>query len=613
MGNLPTLKVLLDNAAATGLFPFDITAYVMAIDGYQLNRGRDDWQSAVTAGELSLTLNNSDGRFTPGSTLIASPTPIVVDRRIRVQEIVNGVTYTRFTGYVKSWPVEWSETVASFAKVRLSAVDAQARGERRPLRSLATEEIMIDNPTAYYPLSEPAAATTAGDASGHTSPPLAITGSGTALTFGTTLGVTDGLSCVQFNGGTYLHNTIPSVYVPTGAAYTLECFFSNSATTANTAILMSVDAGMDGFTGSSLFIGINPAGKLVASGAGFTSSASVNDGVVHHAFYAVTAGGVGNLFLDGVSVAFGASAFSTASDFVGFSLAPSAIPFLTSSFVGTIAHAVVYPSAVGAARPAIHGAARNGFLGETGTARLTRHAGYAGIPVGTLDTSLSNMAANIDASTAWGEIQAAADAEFGVAYIDGTGALTFHNRNRVVSKTVPDLTLSSQWVTPDVAPVSDDQQLVNYMEVSSEQTDGVSLARNITSETSHGRYPGSRSFMVQTDAEALDRANWLVSKLAEPTTRYGTLTINLYGMTPALASSVVNAIDVDCWLRVTSMASQNPGGTTADVIVQAFTETVNGDTWTIACNVVSQALYSPAWILDDPVNSILGTTTVLYV
>jgi hypothetical protein len=53
MGNLPTLKVLLDNAAGTGLFPFDITPYVMAVDGYQLNRGRDDWQSAVTAGELT--------------------------------------------------------------------------------------------------------------------------------------------------------------------------------------------------------------------------------------------------------------------------------------------------------------------------------------------------------------------------------------------------------------------------------------------------------------------------------------------------------------------------------------------------------------------------------
>ena len=119
---LPTLTVLLDDG--TGTFPFDITSKVLGTDGYQITKGRDDWQGGVTAGELRLTLDNSDGRFTPGSTILGTPSPIVVDQRIRLFEnlIAGGFdetgfdvggfdpVYARFTGYVKSWPVTWPAT-----------------------------------------------------------------------------------------------------------------------------------------------------------------------------------------------------------------------------------------------------------------------------------------------------------------------------------------------------------------------------------------------------------------------------------------------------------------------------------------------------------------------
>jgi len=614
MGTLPTLTVLLDDG--TGTYPFDISRYVLS-DGYEISRGRDDWQAAVTAGELTLTLNNSDGRFTPGSTLIASPSPIVVDQRIRLYANGDagfgiagfGISDTRFTGYVKSWPVSWPETVATFSKVQLTATDAQARAERRTLRSSLEEEILSDHPTAYYTLGEAEGASAAGDSSGSGKGTLAAAGSGTAVAFGNGTGPVDGLPAPTFAGGQYLSGR-GATFIGTGSAFTVEFFFATSmAAPAFVSPVLAIDDGSD-FLG--VILVVNTSGKIQVNFGGnlLVSSASVNDGLIHHVALTLTIGGVLTLYLDGVSVASGAGTVLPGDDLIRLGLAPSNLA-VTTPFIGTLSHVAIHTAALSAARVGQHSAAGHDFVGESGTARLSRVAGYGGIPVGTLDSSLTNVAASaLSGKSVQSVLQETADAEFGLVFVDGTGSLVFHNRNRVVAKTAPDLILSSQYVTPDVAPVSDDQQLLNYMEVTAEGTGATSVVRNTTSEGTHGRYPGSRSYLVQTDAEAIDRANWLVANLAEPTTRYGTLTINLFGMPPSLASSVLDLLDLNCWLRVTSMASQNPGGVTADVIVQGWTETASADTWQITCNVVSRSLYAPVWIFGT---STFGTTTRFYV
>jgi hypothetical protein len=42
-------------------------------------------------------------------------------------------------------------------------------------------------------------------------------------------------------------------------------------------------------------------------------------------------------------------------------------------------------------------------------------------------------------------------------------------------------------------------------------------------------------------------ANWIVGEFAEPTARYGTLTINLYGMSASMAKIVMDSLDLNCW------------------------------------------------------------------
>lgn len=598
MATIPTPRVLLDNGSGT--FPLDITSKVLSLDGYDVSRGRDDWIGAVTAGELSLTLDNSDGRFTPGSTILGTPSPITVDQRIRVSESVQVSGFglgafgvggfgdsgglVRFTGYVKSWPVTWPAVVPTFAEVQVTATDAQARAERRTLKSLLEEEILSHSPSAYYMLAEPEGATSAGDSSGNQSLSLTAVGTGSAITFGTGTGPVDGLSAPSFTGGQYLTDGA-SGRVTTRLVYGLGCTF---ATTAVQETLVWQ---------SDWYLQIDAIGRIQAGfpTAGLTGPPA-NDGRTHRAEM-FSDGSTDYLLLDGAVVASGSAASvsstSRAAMYVG-GLPDDLGGGGAFDFIGTISHVTTWPALTTAAAASIS-AAQSGFVGDTANQRIARLATYAGVPSGTLEASTTAVPTQATTgASAWSAIQDVADAEMGLVFIDGTGTLAFHNRNHVPIKTAPDLILDSQYVTPDVQPVTDDQQIINYFEATSVGTGTTSIARNTASEATHGRYPVSQDYLVQTDAEALARANWIVAKQAEPFTRYGTLTINLYKMTATQVTAVLASLDLNCWLRVTSMASQNPGGTVADVVVQGWNASTTGESWSITCNVVARSLFQAA-------------------
>jgi hypothetical protein len=595
-GRLPTVHVLLDDG--TGTFPYDLTdmggvSYVLLREGLSLSRGRQDWQGGVTAGSLSLTLNNADGRFTPGSTIIASPSPIKVDQRIRVTETVNGTTFTRFTGYVKQWPVAWPATVSTWATVQVVATDAQARAERRVLRSVIEEEVLADGPRAYYTLAEPDTATTAADHSGTGSPALAMAGTGAAVSFGVSdAGAPNPADTVAaFSGSTYLRADLGPV-IP-GAA---EIWFKTSTNDAQTRPLLGVGYG--------LFL---QSGHLIATSSTTADAGAVADGVWHHAVIQGT-----DVYLDGVlatSNFFGFDASHESDLWVGGNSVPQ-----YPEFIGSIAHVAIYSGALTGTQISNHHAAGSTrFAGESGTARIGRIARYGALTLATLDTSLTNVAAaDFAGSSLWDQIQAVADAEFGVVFTDGSGKLTFQNRNRVAVKTTPDLTMDKSYVTPDVQPMHDDQQILNYIEATAVGTGVAQLARNTSSENLHGRYSDSKNYLVQTDAEALDRANWILSNFAEPTTRYGTLTVNLYAMPVATQALVLGALEIGAWLQITDMPTQNTGGATVDLVVEGYSEQATASSWTLTLNVVSKYLFD-ALILGDSTRGVLDAGYRLYV
>jgi hypothetical protein len=119
--------------------------------------------------------------------------------------------------------------------------------------------------------------------------------------------------------------------------------------------------------------------------------------------------------------------------------------------------------------------------------------------------------------------------------------------------------------------------------------------------------------LVQSDAEALDRANWIIATHKEPGPRAGTLALDLLTMTAAQQAQML-AIEPDHWISVTGLPSQTPGGTTANLVVQGLVETLAPDSWTLTLNVVDKAtVYPNVWILGDSTYGVLDSTTRLYV
>ena len=602
-GGIPGVQVLLDDG--TGAFPYDISSFCRV--GYSISRGRQDEQSAVTPGQMSgLVADNTDGRFTIGSTIIATPSPIRLDNNIRLKVTpVGQATVTRHTSHMQELPVSWPTGGDNLSEVTLVATDAQARAIRRILRSVVEEEIIADSPKAYYTLGEPEGATSAADSSGNQSPALAMLGSGADVTFGTATGPgTDGLSAATFAGGKYLTTRLPTAL---SASWTVECFMSAaSAPAANQALFYLV--------GTPYEVLVTTAGQIFTPS--LSSGPIVTDGGIHHVALVYVGGGV-NLYVDGVlqdnDSSVGPWALDTFVVGAGYGNPP---------FVGSISHFTITDASLTAADMLAHyTAGLTGFAGESDTARLTRLAGYASIPLGTLDASLTNVPfEDISGKTANDAVGDVVGAAVGIAYVNGSGALDFHNRNRVVTKTTPDLTLNADVLEDDITFLNDMAAVCNYLTATA--ATGVNqVVRNTLSELGdgtaanpgHGRYDQSASYLVSTDPEALDRANWIVANHAEPTPRVPSLTINLMMLDAATQYALLQA-EPDTWIRFTNCPAQTPGGsTTVDVIVQGWKEDLTEQSWQITFNVVARSLFSPVWILGDTTYSVLGSTTRLYI
>ena len=532
------------------------------------------------------------------STCYVDACMVVAGSTIGEFNTLTQTTYNRGTYYVQSWPTEWPSGGDTFAVCRPVGIDAQSKAEGWTLKSVIEQEILEDSPTSYYTLGEPAEAVSAADSSGNQATALTQVGSGTSVVFGSATGpATDGLTAAQFAGGKYL-STGESATITVGS---FVCAFQSS--TVAEQGLIGIPSGF--LPGNAAPLKIDPTGHLAAdAGAGIASASTVTDGSWHVAIMTIT-GGTATLYLDGTSVGTAAAASFTYALQVGRGL------------TGALAHIGLFSTALsGANAAAISSAILNGFAGESGTARITRLAGYANLPVGTLDTSLTNVAyKNFTGDSVFASLQAVADAEGGVAFVDGSGNWIFYNRNRPIAKTSPDITIDANYLAEGTRFELDMQGVINYFETTAQGTGVTQTVQSASSivTNKHGKYDGSKTYLVQTDAEALDRANWIVGTHAEPASRVGSLEIDLLTMPMQLQQQFL-AAEVYTWLRVTGLPGQTPGSTTADFIIEGFAENLTADAWTLSANASNKTVFYPTgWILDSATYSVLDSTTRLYV
>lgn len=149
----------------------DITGH-LGDDGISITRtGRDP-------SEMTLTLDNTGGRYCPRHP--TSPLYGLIGRNtpVRASVTVDGTTHTRFVGEVSSWPQRWTTRGTAYTPVECAGVTRRLGQGASPLRSAACRSLAtLPDLVAYWPLEDGEGAASIAPAPGTSAWPMAINGS----------------------------------------------------------------------------------------------------------------------------------------------------------------------------------------------------------------------------------------------------------------------------------------------------------------------------------------------------------------------------------------------------------------------------------------------------
>lgn len=568
----------------------DVSTYVELAEGLSINWGRGDERSTADANTLTLTLDNSDGRFTALRSSGAYYPDVVLYKPIRVLATpVDGAQSHRFLGYITSWPVEWEDTDA-YARAVITASSRLARlGLNAAWRSLIEETYLADAPVAYYPLGDPEGSTSAADVSGLGAASLTMVGAGTDVVFGQATGPgTDDLTAATFAGGKWLGGRLSSI---PGAA-TAEAFvLRSSAPTSQEGIISFGD----------LAIVIKTTGLVALMNAGSTAvtGGSVVDGATHHVAFTLSSGGTATLYVDGASAGTAAASGTALNEDVhvgSASATTSSVPL-----TGTVAHAAFYDADLSAARILVHATAGDdAFAGETTDTRFERYADMAGIPaaevnaeagsttVGHIDTTDQNV---VDL------LRTIERTEAGVMFDARDGTLTMHNRaHRYATTAVVTLDMDKDEVGADYSPRLDASALFNDISVtgatSAHLKDDASIEAN-------GLATASITTASEDDDEPRNLAGWALLQFATPKPRVPTLTVDaLAQVGKTVDCADVMAVTLGDKVTVTNHPAQAQA-TTSSYFVEGGSEVYGPESLTLTWNVSPTYAEDQILLLDD--------------
>lgn len=527
--------------------------------------GRQDWIGDVSPSELSFTLHNPDGRFTPGKASSPYYPHLKYGARVRYREVIGATTIYIFDGYVTDWTATpsldgpWQTTV--------SAVDILGRFANVPvLGSYVIEEMLLDSPAWLYPLQESEGAVTFGDITGNEDP--ATIAGGSWLLGGVDAGQDVAAVATGIFAGTSVQVTNPTylTWVPAdGAATGLWLQFPVPPTSPQFTIEALVQITRDPQIGTIIACGDSEAGdgwELITQGAGIIlfrwsdGTGSINqalpgtwaDGVLHHFVITVHSDHkTVDLYADGTlgSTQTSVAAFIAAPIFHVVAGMKATFGVSTYPFTGAFAYVAYYPGTLSAARVTAHyEAATTAFSGESTDDRITRLLTYrTNLGTGTIDTGLSNMGGdNIDGQTLQQALLDVANTEAGATYADGHAKINFRSRSRLISPTTAVTLDASTGAVDTPSTFRDDIQGVRNDLTVARSGGSDQRVMDATHVTANGDYADSLTLNIDTDANALTVATFLLGlgtadQLATPN-----LTVNLLALLHRGDTTTVTAV-----------------------------------------------------------------------
>lgn len=582
----------------------DVSSFVELKDGVSITYGRADEFGVTDANALSLTLDNSDGRFT--ADRVASPyyPNVKIGRPIRVTSTpVGGSPSVRFVGYVDEWPVAWDGT-DNYARAQISARSRLARlGFDSLLPSTVTATFLAGAPYAYWMLNEPSGSTVAVDSMGGA--PLTMAGTGAAVDFGGSDGPLNGGTSATFTASAmYLTAPITGV-TDAGAGVLIEGFVSTTSTDAATSFTVGSDSQLGELT-LDLTTGV-PRATFDADapyGDGtpglVTGPATINDGAVHHVAVSVVWNGTTtktlSLYVDGVLAGTDTVGATAASTFpvvrVGGGVTFSASHIALNADVATIAD---------------RAAAGLTGLAELAGDRIERYATYANIDPTEVNADPGNLVGDIDTtgSTAIDAMRKVEATETGVLFDARDNTLTFHDRaHRYNTATEFTLNVANHEVESDITPKLDRSTLTN--DITATAADGTTAhAYNQNSIDDYG-YARQTLEIAATNDDAYQAAAWRVGLYSEPRPRIPALGINLLPLSQTRQDDLFE-LDISSRITLSNQPTQAPA-TTSEYFLEGYTETISHETYSFVLNV-SPTRGFDVFTLDDPVKGVLDNTT----
>lgn len=532
----------------------DVTQRVKNDPGIEIEHWRDEEDSETQESRCTLVLMNNDGRFTPGNTSSVYYPNVKRNRPLRVTSTHNGVTYTRFRGYIDDWRVEWPAVVSGHSVVTVSATSRMARlGRGAELLSVIEQEVLLDAPDYYYTFGEAEGSLQASDSSGNNGPALTIKDwdpldAGANPAFGSAEGpTTDGLTGVTMPaaGGKYLGGVI----TPTsGSSLTIEAFITTTnngpqdiVNVTNATTFDDCIALLSGITSGILYGRVRLGATIIDLEAG-----SIDDGDVHHVALRATDVGANvelDMFLDGILVNSGSAAMNLPS--VSIVNVGTGIVGGTP-FEGSLFHFAIHDSntELTDARIEAHAeAGLTGFAGETTAARAARYAGYAGLAPADYSFAGDTYMAHLDIRglTALDALRQVEITEGGVLYDSLDGILTMDSRDaRYGVASAFTVSYLAGEVNGALLPVVDDQHQVNHM-TAVNADDVLAVVKDQTSIGDDGYYRDEVVLVTQDQHEPLSRASWVVENYAVPVPRIADVQLLLNNADNALVAGALSA------------------------------------------------------------------------
>lgn len=597
----------------------DVTAYTDGVLGAQTQYGRTTQYGAPQAASLGITLDNTDGRFTPlRQTLKDGVTPhpywpnVLPRKRIRWGYVKAAVRYIRFTGYITGWPPGLLN--GFYEQVAISATDRSLQLQRFKMRAPILQEMDFWNtvyaPGAlgfsyYWPLtdavgSNQAAANygpvalsgptppTFGDAGG-VGPGTGGTGNGTAAVFdGTSKSLGAVVNVADFSAFVWVRPVIP----PGGPA---------------TMTVLGIDDG-NSLLDLELRLNSSMQPEFRHNGGTVTSGTAIPTGQWSLIGVTYAAPNV-TLWVNGVSAATGAGAASLGGWNNGAMRIGREATTQNRYYAGSLGHvyyAVGFTSTAAQDVGRYYVAGRVG-QGETVDARIARFLRYALLGASSYNLDASTVALDTYEQSDKAPFDAGqelVDSEGGgsALYVDTDDRVRFVTRARLAPG-APALTIDaivdldrSTW-----DPAYDADTLVNSsVGTQSNQAGSVQTLSAIDdpSASTYGPQSGDFTSYALSGADVLANAQSRVAAGRTPGFRLNRIVVNLTTAQNNLWAAAA-AVRIGDRIRLTNLPAGAAPTTQLDVIVQGWADSYSLDAgYSIAFDTVPADM--PAWfILSD--------------